>query len=584
MIVDDERESKNFFDYQELLKSVREANSLQQEVLKSKISKEDAEIILRRLSQGMTEETALIENLTVSLSKSKKPLWIDVVKKTCESIIPEVDMRDLEITKDILVKEDSEDLFVSPEDYPYYTTIKKLQYAFGDVYKTSQRTVIYLHEFLKRFLITLAKILNECDFKKTFEHLYSYEFSKFYNYKKLKFKNTFEEPPKEGEKEEDLSETENFGFVVEQALNCDEEETIKEQSQIKRKNYLETIFEEKDDNYFENLAFQDQRTSSMSHPEYLDFISCRHQTFLSKGKKTFINFLQSILQSSFPYDLKDANNLEVVSYLCKEILRKIITDAIRTKHSERKLFVLNFPLIVEDLEELCNYEVEKLESFMNDYYSDTYLMKELKKKKAMKLYNKNVKIKKSDLSFTIIIKKLVFLQDSNQSDFLRKNKKKSEDNAMNIKNVLVNIYNDFYKSFDSKQSESTQTRKSKKKKKEELNDTNLIMNNIPAFNYQDFVAELKLSNYYEYFLISPFMIENLESKYKSSFLDKSVCEAFKSEISSKVSLIKKTSKKTFSDKFNIWLEMTNSERNFIVDEYNKLMNCNNMFYNDEESN
>jgi hypothetical protein len=584
MIVDDERESKNFFDYQELLKSVREANSLQQEVLKSKISKEDAEIILRRLSEGMTEETALIENLTVSLSKSKKPLWIDVVKKTCESIIPEVDMRDLEITKDILVKEDSEDLFVSPEDYPYYTTIKKLQYAFGDVYKTSQRTVIYLHEFLKRFLITLAKILNECDFKKTFEHLYSYEFSKFYNYKKLKFKNTFEEPPKEGEKEEDLSETENFGFVVEQALNCEEDETIKEQSQIKRKNYLETIFEEKDDNYFENLAFQDQRTSSMSHPEYLDFISCRHQTFLSKGKKTFINFLQSILQSSFPYDLKDANNLEVVSYLCKEILRKIITDAIRTKHSERKLFVLNFPLIVEDLEELCNYEIEKLQSFMNDYYCDTYLMKELKKKKAMKLYNKNVKIKKSDLSFTIIIKKLIFLQDSNQCDFLRKNKKKSEDNAMNIKNVLLNKYNDFYKSFESKQTESNQTRKSKKKKKEELNETNLIINNIPEFNHQNFVAELKLSNYYEYFLISPFIIENLESKYKSSFLDKSVCEAFRSEISSKVSLIKKTSKKSFSDKFNIWLEMTNSERNFIVDEYNKVMNCNNMFYNDDESN
>jgi hypothetical protein len=439
-------------------------------------------------------------------------------------------------------------------------------------------------------LITLAKILNECDFKKTFEHLYSYEFSKFYNYKKLKFKNTFEEPSKEGEKEEDLSDTENFGFVVEQALNCEEDEIVKEQTQIKKKNYLETIFEEKDDNYFENLAFQDQRTSTMSHPEYLEFISCRHQTFLSKGKKTFINFLQSILQSAFPYELKDANNLEVISYLCKEILRKIITDAIRTKHSDRKLFVLNFPLIVEDLEELCTYEIEKLDSFMNDYYSDPYLMKELKKKKAMKLYNKNVKIKKSDCSFTIIIKKLVFIQDSSQGDFLRKNKKKSEDNALVIKNVLINKYQDFYKSLDSKPTESTQTRKSKNKKKDQqlkenkfnINEINEI-NEIPAFNYKEFFAELKLSNYYEYYLISPFMIENLESKYKSSFLDKSLCESFKSEISSKISIIKKTSKKTFSDKFNQWLEMTNSERNFIVDEYNKLMNCSNLFYNDEES-
>jgi hypothetical protein len=76
-----------------------------------------------------------------------------------------------------------------PEEYPYYQTIKKLLYAFGDCYKNNPRTIIYMHDFVKKWLILIIKIISECEFKKIMEHLYSYEYSKFFNYKKLKLRN-----------------------------------------------------------------------------------------------------------------------------------------------------------------------------------------------------------------------------------------------------------------------------------------------------------------------------------------------------------------------------------------------------------
>ena len=67
--------------------------------------------------------------------------------------------------------------------------MKKLLYSFGDTYTNERRTVIYLHDFMQKWLISINKIIVDCEFKKIMEHLYSYEYSKFFNYKKLKFKN-----------------------------------------------------------------------------------------------------------------------------------------------------------------------------------------------------------------------------------------------------------------------------------------------------------------------------------------------------------------------------------------------------------
>jgi hypothetical protein len=598
------------------------------------------------------DQEASVREKIIPIVNSKKPLWIDEVKKTCEEILPQIDMKDLEMTKDILAREDGEDMFISMEEYPYYQTIKKLNYAFGDTFKNSQRTVIYSHDFLKRFLVTLGKILYECDFKKTIEHLYSYEYSKFYNYKKLKFKNTFDENEGGEEKKENLLEGDLLSFedglneVLDidemeidnidnnenQEMQGDDHQNLIQESEINHssshlaplsnfmpqmtqhsanknfslstmpknynsKNYLESIFEDKDENYFENLAFQDQRTSSMSQIEYMEFISCRHQTFLTKGKKTFLNYLQNILGNYFPNELKDFNNLELISFLCKEILRKIMTEAIRNKHpgGERKLFVLNFPILVEDIEDLCSAEMEKLETFTQDYNSDIYLMKELKKKKSSKDNNRNVKIKKSENEVLVIIKKIIFLEDETQIEFLRKNKKKSEEKVTFCLGRLAEKYQDILKSlklfFENKNDEennmTTRGKKSSRKKmKKEQNGESYPLQE--TFNLEDFlINNLGIKNYYEYFLIQNFLIPNLEDKLNPTQvkeMDNSDYKSLKDEINSKLALIKKTNKKILWAKFKIWLKMSNNERNFIIDEFNKITKLENNFYqNDEES-
>lgn len=76
-----------------------------------------------------------------------------------------------------------------PEEYPYYQTIKKLLYAFGDCYKNNPRTIIFMHDFVKKWLILILRIISECEFKKIMDHLYSCEYLKFFNYKKLKLRN-----------------------------------------------------------------------------------------------------------------------------------------------------------------------------------------------------------------------------------------------------------------------------------------------------------------------------------------------------------------------------------------------------------
>ena len=82
-----------------------------------------------------------------------------------------------------------DEIFFDAEEYPYYQTIRKLLYAFGDTYKNNPRTIIYMHDFVKKWLLLIIRIISDCEFKKIMEHLYSYEYSKFFNYKKLKFKN-----------------------------------------------------------------------------------------------------------------------------------------------------------------------------------------------------------------------------------------------------------------------------------------------------------------------------------------------------------------------------------------------------------
>lgn len=63
-----------------------------------------------------------------------------------------------------------------------------------------------MHEFVKKWLLLIMKIISECEFKKVMDHLYSYEYTKFFNYKKLKFKNCIKPDFNEG------AETKNNNF------------------------------------------------------------------------------------------------------------------------------------------------------------------------------------------------------------------------------------------------------------------------------------------------------------------------------------------------------------------------------------
>jgi hypothetical protein len=78
-------------------------------------------------------------------------------------------------------------------------------------------------------------------------------------------------------KEEDLSEEE---ILYEE--ECGEDEI---------KDPVQNIFEEKDEYYNENLSFQDARTKTMTETEYIEYISCRTTSFLSRGRKLFSNYL-----------------------------------------------------------------------------------------------------------------------------------------------------------------------------------------------------------------------------------------------------------------------------------------------------
>jgi hypothetical protein len=475
-------------------------------------------------------------------------------------------------------------------------------YAFGDTYNNSQRSVLYLHDFIKRFLIDIAKIVNECEFKKIIDHFYSYEYEKFYNYKKLKFKNNFitgtnvaEEM--ESDKKNELSDKIdskincfdddllsisgddddfNLGGAVdvggEQVFNVDNKNEIKENkiefenknSSKSKKNYLENILKDKDENYYENLAFQDQRTSKMENTEYLEYINCRQQTFLSKGKKFLLNFLQNLLQNSLPSDFRDINNLELISFLLKEIMRKIITEAIKSKHPDKKLFVMNSPLTIEDFEELCKEEIEKLESFLTDFYSDIYLMKEFKKKKFCKNNNKNVKIKKCEGKTYIMIKKFIYLGDDDQSVLLRKIKKSSENKILSCANMLRDKYVRMKNNKASKI--SNQKRSSRNKQKDttsvDAENSNKIGKEI---GINKLVTDiLCLDNFYEYFLIKDYIKEIDEDKINSA------------ELNSRISQLNKINKRRLGIKFDEWLKMSKEERDNILDEFENIISKKNI--------
>jgi hypothetical protein len=457
--------------------------SKEQEFFKRHLTKEKAEILLSSLSGD-------------SIVSSKKPLWIDETKRTCNRLIPALDYKEvnstfiqLEETKDMLMDDGDTECYLDLEDYPYYHTIKKLLYAFGDTLKNNHKTIILFHEFVKKWLIEIGKLANECEFKKVLEHLYSYEVGKYNTYKKLKIKNNFNNEDEMIVEDDDV------------LIDLDE-----------KKDFIENIFEDKDSEYYENLTYQDERTKGMTDQEYIDYNVCRTQSFMNKGKKAFLNYLQTLMPN-LCLELKDQCNLDLISFLLKELMHKIVKQAIKNKNPEGKLFILKHPLLPHDVEALVDLGIETIESFLSDYYNSIYLIKEFRKKRGNgKENNKNVKIRKEGDCVTIVIKKFVFLDDS---ETFKKFKKAAENKLLTLVRRL--------------------TSGGRKREKQ-------------------ITAEIdEISNYYEYFLMKDYfkVINKTEVQYNPTNL-------------------KKINKKYIITKLKQWLSLTSYDRELDINEYNNI--------------
>jgi hypothetical protein len=387
------------------------------------------------------------------------------------------------------MEDGSNECYFDPEEYPFYQTIKKLLYAFGDTLKNNHKTIIFFHEFIKKWLIGMSKLITECEFKKILEHLYSYEYSKYHTYKRLKVKNNFNS---------------NLGDLM-----VDGEDDVLIDLDDK-KDFIDNLFEEKDNEYYENLNYQDERTKDMTQQEYIDYNICRTQSFLIRGKKVFLNYMNNIIPN-IPFELKDQNNLELITFIMKEIIHKIVKQAIKSKNPDNKLFVLKYPLLVSDVEDSVNQELETIDSFFEDFHNSLYLIKEFKKKRLSKDNNKNVKIKKDGNNLSIIIKKYIFLDDS---EAFKKMRIIAEDR---VSELVKNL--------------------GKNRKKEKH-----IAMNID-----------EIGNYYEYFLMRDYF--KIISRDKIEYTQAG---------------LRKINKKYFLTKLAQWLNYTNIERDLVINEYNNI--------------
>ncbi len=411
-------------------------------------------------------------------------------------------------------------------------------------------------------------------------------------------------------------------------------------------NLIKNIFDFQDEYYEENLVFQDLRTQKMSEAEYLEYINCRIQGFLTRGKKLFLNYLQNIITSAnlfksqnnkiyknnlinsnnkmrncnrnivtninysinnindedlienekvennfynnynnntsaklysnefgsnykymqdnsfnVPFELKDQGNLELICFILKEIMSKIIKNAIKNKNHEKKLILLRYPLNVEDIDNFGMEELDKLEHFLSDYSISIYLMKEFKKKKFCKLNNKNVKIKKIKNNFYVIIKKYIFLYDE-EAEYFRKNRKNMEEK---VNNQFKFLMTEFIKlnNINKKRKNSLNIKNKSKTKKinnfnKNGNDQSIQLeeerNLLKEMNKKYLLKYLNIKHYYEFYLLKDIIREVDNENFAINFIK-----------------LKNITKRYYGKKFENWINMEDIDRLFIKNELNNIL-------------
>ena len=381
------------------------------------------EIINEKNNKNFLNEKEEEKEKEKEIYLSNKPLWIQEVKKSINCFPLSINELEFEKIEEIMNKDDNNETIINYEEYPFYSTIKKIMYSFGDVKEPNKKTIIKISNFINNYISLIVQIIQECDFKKIIDYFYKEEKEKLDFIKKYKHKNFLksflnkkendlrigninddEENDNnisdldesldelniygEDENEKNIENKDDKKIVKKEIINLEEEEkeyNLNEGNNIKNNiiNNNKLFFKkEKDDINKEITIFQDKRTELMDSKTYEDYIKCRQQNFLTRGKKFFLSFLQNFVkEEKFPNELKESNNIELIAFILNEEIKKIITNSIRNKHPNKKLFILTQPLSPEDIEISCQKEIQILSTFLNNFHNDIYMINEYKKKK-----------------------------------------------------------------------------------------------------------------------------------------------------------------------------------------------------------
>ena len=520
---------------------------------------------------------------------SKKPLWIQDVKKSIQYFPLSINELEFEKIEDIM-NEENNDSIINHEEHPYYSTIRKIMYAFGDVKDPNKKTIIKISNFINTYISLLIQIIQECDYKKIIEYFFKAEKEKLDSIKKYKHRSFFSNNifnKKEMElsffganNEENNEENNNLedeeDSLEELNIYGDEEENnenkfIKKEkmNNINNAKNIDNIFElnsennliengknktlnvnlfnkDKDESNREITIFQDKRTELMDTKTYEEYIKCRQHNFLSRGKKYFQNFLQNLgKDDKFPNELKESSSVELIAFILNEEIKKIITNSIKNKHPNKKLFILTQPLSPNDIEFFCNKEIQILANFLDNFHNDIFMINEFKKKKINKIYNKNTKVKNGkNGEINLIIKKFAFIHDQEESEFLSKIKSNSETQVIN---GIIKLREQLIKA------------KNQKIMKEGLrnNKTNISYQN-KFISIKEMIDFIGVENYYEYFLSKDY-IRNINLE-----------EIKLNEFNSYLSKLNKISKKKISSKFDCWLNLNPDQKEEIKNEFKNL--------------
>lgn len=495
---------------------------------------------------------------------SKKPLWIPEVKNALKLFPSSTNELEFEKIEEIM-NQDTDDTLINQENHPFYSTIKKMMYSFGDIKEPNKYTIIKISNFVNKYISLLMKIILECEFKKIMDYFYKEEKNKLDSIKKFRNKSLFSnfyDNQNKNQVENSFFDNDNDNINVnnnEDNYNLDDSlneleifgnennNKIEKESEIKSIDFTNEI-NNRDNIKIEELnreiaLFQDKRTELMDQKTYEEYIKCRQINFLSRGKKFFLNFLQNIFgdEEKFPNELKEASNIELISFILNEEIKKIIINSIKEKNPNKKLFILTQPLSPEDINFYAQKELSVLSNFLEQFHNDINMINEFRKKKINnKIYNKFTKVKNGkNGEILLVIKKLIFIKEQEECEFLSKFKQTSE---VQVINGILKLREQIIKMKNQKYNKREGLRKNNEKNRYIITIKEMI----------DFIG---VDNYYEYFLC------------KDCIRDINLEEMKIGELNGYLSLLNKINKKKICSKFEEWLNMTPEEKKEIKKEF-----------------